>query len=232
MKISLIVLAGAVLLGASSDNAAAGKEKRYVINVAGAAVHRQPSFASATVRTMPVGATVEIQETSGPTATQPIGAGFGLPGQWLKVTTPSFTGYLFSTDLTRIKPVVEKDHDGLRHINLLGAQKSIREERPKTGAERTITEYANGTYVYTAYDSCFDHDFTFRKLALHEVYHHMINSHSGYSADGRRKLTQPMLIVRKGNVYTFTSGNSDAVQDLKLTVNKDGSIVISSYDCT
>lgn len=106
------------------------------------------------------------------------------------------------------------------------------EERPKSGLERTITEYANGTYVYTAYDGCFDHDYTFRKLALHEVYHQMINSYYGYSADGRRKLLQPMLIAKKDNVYTFTCGNSDAVQDLKLTVNKDGSLVISSYSCT
>ncbi|WBA41924.1 hypothetical protein [Hymenobacter canadensis] len=232
MKKTVLAAIGAfMLLGASSSTSSASKERRYVINVSGAVLHKQPSFKSATVRTIPVGSAVEIQETLASTVTQPISAGFGLPGRWMKVTTPSSAGYIFSADLTAIRPVIEKGIDGLRHINLLGAKKGTREEHPKTGELRTITEYANSTYVYTSFDSCFDHDYTFRKLALHEVYHQMINSYSGY--DGQ-KLVQPTLISRKGNVYTFTCGfgSSDAAQELKLTVNKNGSIVISSYDCT
>ncbi len=70
-----------------------------------------------------------------------------------------------------------------------------------------------------------------RQKRLPEVYHHMVNSYAGYEG---QKLIKPRLMARKGNVYTFTCGFGDtnAVQELKLTVNKNGSIVISSYDCT
>ena len=82
-----------------------------------------------------------------------------------------------------------------------------------------------------AFDGCFAHAYAFRQLALNEVYHHLISSYAGLEG---QTLRQPKLVSRKGNVYTFSCGfgDRDAAQQLQLTVQKNGTLLISSYDCT
>jgi hypothetical protein len=157
------------------------------------------------------------------------------------VTTPAYTGYVFSADLTTSRPVLKKSRSGMAYIDLLGAPKSRpRAKQPlasKTGKRAVdettteVTEYANGTYTMTASDGCFTHAYVFRHLALNEVYHQMISAYAGYEDT---QLRQPKLIGKKGNVYTFTCGfgDTDAEQQLQLTIHKDGTYSISSYDCT
>ncbi|WP_310397373.1 hypothetical protein [Hymenobacter sp.] len=213
----------------------------YVMALAGAELHEQPAFASKIVRRLPIGAVVHARQTLASREVQRIGAGLTLPGNWIKVTTPAYTGYVFSADLTARRPAVKKSRSGRTYIDLLGAQKSQRTEqrlvaagpqnRPGEYATTDVMEYANGTYTTTAFDGCFDHEYAFRQLALSEVYHHMVSHYAGY--DGK-KLMLPQLVSRKGNVYTFTCGldGGDATQELRLTVHKNGTLVISSYDCT
>ncbi|UOQ67167.1 hypothetical protein [Hymenobacter volaticus] len=216
----------------------------YVINLTGAELHEQPSFKSKTVRKVPLGSAVDAQQLIASDDVKPVGTGLALPGDWIKVATPQYTGYVFSSDVTKIKPKIKKAHDGMLYVDLLGPKRSDRTEKHRVASGDKnapadyvideITEYANSTYTTTAYDGCFDHTYVFRRLALNEVYHHMISSYSGYSGYSSKKLMQPKLLSKKGNVYTFTCGfgDTDAAQELKLTVNKNGSITISSYSCT
>ncbi|MDF7810141.1 hypothetical protein [Hymenobacter sp. YC55] len=197
------------------------------------------------MRKIPIGAAVNAQQTIASDDVKQIGAGFALQGDWIKVAAPGYTGYIFSSDVTKRKPEVKNEFNGFVYVDLLGAKKSTRVEKKKQPGATTnsaadyaileTTEYANGTYTMTTYDSCFDHDYTFRHLTLPEAYHHMISGYSGYDVGLKgKKLQQPKLIARKGNVYTFTCGfgGRDAAQDLKLTVKANGVITISSYDCT
>jgi hypothetical protein len=196
------------------------------------------------VRKIPLGSAVDAQQIIASDDVKPVGTGLALSGDWIKVSAPQYTGYVFSSDVTKIKPKVRKTSDGMPQVDLLGLKKSERTEKHKVaGGDKNapaeyaideITEYVNSTYTMTSYDGCFDHTYVFRQLALNEVYHHMISSYSGYSGYSSHELMQPKLISKKGNVYTFTCGfgEREAAQELKLTVNKNGSITISSYDCT
>jgi hypothetical protein len=241
MKKILYGLLLSTLLGAAAPKAITPGTTLYVVALAGADLHAEPSFTAPIMRRLPLGSFVQAQQTIASPDVERVGADLVLPGDWVKVTTPAYTGYLFSADLTSRRPAVKKSHSGMPYIDLLGVKKSSRTKKqpaasvPKKGpvAEATlaITEYANGTYTLTAFDGCFTHEYTFRQLALNEVYHHMISSYAGYEG---KQLRQPKLVSRKGNVYTFTCGfdGGDATQELQLTVHKNGVISISSYDCT
>jgi hypothetical protein len=241
MKKMLYGLLLRTVLGASAAAAAPPGTTFYVVALTGAELHAQPSFNSKLLRRLPLGGVVQAQQTIASHEGQRIGSGLILPGEWVQVTTPAYTGYVFSADLTTKRPVLKKSHSGMAYIDLLGPQKSrprAKQPRaPKTGKRSVdettteITEYTNGTYTRTASDGCFTHNYAFRHLALNEVYHQLISAYAGY--DGTQ-LRRPKLIGKKGNVYTFTCGfgDTDAEQQLQLTIHKDGTYSISSYDCT
>ena len=229
------------VLGTSPAEAALPGTTFYVVALTGAALHAQPSFTSKLVRRLPLAGVVQAQQTIASQEGQRIGPGLVLPGEWVKVTTPAYTGYVFSADLTTKKPVLKKSRSGLAYIDLLGPPQSRpRAKQPLTattgkrpvGATTTeVTEYAHGTYTMTASDGCFTHDYVFRHLALNEVYHQLISAYAGYEGT---HLRQPKLIGKKGTVYTFSCGfgDTDAAQQLQLTRHPDGTYSISSYDCT
>jgi hypothetical protein len=241
MKKILYGLLLSTMLGAAAPQAITPGTTFYVVALAGANLHAKPSFTAPIVRRFPLGSFVQAQQTIASPDVERVGADLVLPGDWVQVTTPAYTGYLFSADLTSRRPAVKKSRSGMPYIDLLGVKKSSRPKKQpaasgaKNGsveqATLEIIEYANGTYTMTAFDGCFTHEYTFRQLALNEVYHHMISSYAGYEG---KQIRQPKLVSRKGNVYTFTCGfgDSDATQELQLTVHKNGTISISSYDCT
>ncbi|UOG75899.1 SH3 domain-containing protein [Hymenobacter tibetensis] len=248
MKNTVCLLLSGLILWAFRFAAAAPvvATKVYVISLTGSEVHEKPSFQARVVRKLPIGTAVDVVQTIASDDVKQVGAGFALQGDWMKVTAPGYTGYVFSSDVTKRKPEVKKSADGLLSVDLLGVKKSSRVEKKKqpTGNKNSpadyavleTTEYANCTYTTTTYDGCFDHNYTFRHLTLPEVYHHMISSYAENEYDHSLKATkleQPKLLSRKGNVYRFTCGfGGSATQDLKLTVQGNGVITISSYDCT
>jgi hypothetical protein len=241
MKKMLYGLLLRTVLGTSPAEAAQPRTTFYIVALTGAALHAQPSFTSKLVRRLPLGGVVQAQQTIASKDVQRIGAGLALPGDWIKVTTPTYTGYVFSADLTTKRPVLKKSRSGLAYIDLLGAKKGsprgkqlLASSPGKRSVDETraeVTEYANGTYTMTASDGCFTHAYAFRHLALHEVYHQLISAYAGYEGT---QLRQPKLLGKKGNVYTFTCGfgDTDAAQQLQLTIHSDGTFSMSSYDCT
>ena len=230
-----------VVLGASPAAASQSGNTFYIVALTGAEVHAQLSFASKLLRRLPLGGVVQAQQMIVSQEVQRVGAGLALAGDWVKVTTPVYAGYVFSADLTTRRPVLKKSRSGMAYIDLLGLQKSSPREKqlPTSNAEKhavdetstEVTEYANGTYSTTASDGCFAHEYAFRQLALNEVYHQLISGYAGYEGN---QLRLPKLIGKKGNVYTFTCGfgDTDAAQQLQLIVHKDGTFSMSSYDCT
>lgn len=241
MKKMLYGLLLCTVLGAFPVQAAQPGTTFYVVALTGAELHEQPSFTSKLLRRLPLGGVVQAQQTIASHEGQRIGAGLVLPGAWVKATTPAYTGYVFSAELTTRRPVLKKSRSGMAYIDLLGAQKSSpRAKQPlasttgKRAVDKTsteVTEYANGTYTTTASDGCFTHKYAFRHLALNEVYHQLISAYAGYEGT---QLRRPKLLGKKGNVYTFTCGfgDTDAAQQLQLTIHPDGHFSISSYDCT
>jgi hypothetical protein len=229
---------------AAGDRGPAGDHARPHLLCSGACggrLTREAFFTAPIVRRLPLGSFVQAQQMIASPDVERVRADLVLPGDWVQVTTPAYTGYLFSADLTRRRPAVKKSHSGMAYIDLLGVKKRSHPKKqpgasgtkngPAEQATLEIIEYANGTYTMTAFDGCFTHEYMFRQLALHEVYHHMISSYAGYE---NKHVRQPQLVARKGNVYTFTCGfdGGDATQELQLTVHKNGTISISSYDCT
>jgi hypothetical protein len=241
MKRMLYGLLLCTVLGASPAEAAQPGTTFYVVALTGAELHEQPSFTSKLVRRLPFGGLVQAQQTIASHEVQRIGAGLSLPGDWVKVTTPAYTGYVFSADLTSRRPALKKSRSGMPYIDLLGAKKSSQRGKQPPASytqarsvdETTTnrTEYVNGTYTTRTLDGCFTHEYAFRYLVLNEVYHQLISSYAGYEG---HHLRQPKLLAKKGNVYTFSCGfgDTDAAQQLQLTIHPDGTFSISSYDCT
>jgi hypothetical protein len=96
----------------------------YVVALTGAKLHEQPSFTSKLVRRLPLGGFVQAQQTITSHEGQRIGAGLSLSGDWVKVTTRAYTGYVFSADLTNRRPALKKSRSGMAYIDLLGPQKT------------------------------------------------------------------------------------------------------------
>jgi hypothetical protein len=222
MKKMLYGLLLHTVLGTSPAEAAQPRTTFYIVALTGAALHAQPSFTSKLVRRLPLGGVVQAQQTIASKDVQRIGAGLVLPGDWIKVTTPAYTGYVAYIDLLGAKKGSPR---GKQLLASSPGKRSVDETRTE------VMEYANGTYTMTASDGCFTHAYAFRHLALHEVYHQLISAYAGYEGT---QLRQPKLLGKKGNVYTFTCGfgDTDAAQQLQLTIHSDGTFSISSYDCT
>ncbi|RSK48429.1 SH3 domain-containing protein [Hymenobacter rigui] len=227
---------GATTTAPSQKNTAS--LSRYCINRAGTAVYSQPSFQAAVRQQLPVGQAIRVAEVRPSSATCTIGPGLALPGDWLRIDLNGTPGYVFSSDVTARRPQVLRDSDGRAYVSLLGVEGRHRtlqqpgvSNHPGDKAEVTITQFANGTYTYTAYDGCFDHVYVFTTLTLAEAYHQMINSHSAYE---NGKLRQPQLSARKGKEILFENKEvaGDASQDLKLVIRPDKRIELRSYDCT
>lgn len=229
---------GTAQTAAPRQTPAAAGLTRYCINLAGTAVYRQPSFRAAVRQRLPVGRAIRVAGVRASPDTRTIGPGLALPGDWLQVDLNGTPGYVFSSDVTARRPQVLRDPAGWSYVSLLGAEGRHRttqqpgvSNHPDDKAEVTTTQYANGTYTYTAYDGCFDHVYVFTNLTLAEAYHQLMNSHSNYENGALR---QPRLRARKGREILFENGEvaGDASQDLKLVIRPDKRIELRSYDCT
>lgn len=210
----------------------------YVINVLGAELYEKPSLNSKVLLKIKVGEKLIAKEIIKTEQSKIIGKGFSFSGNFIKIHYKSYTGYIFSSDLTKIKPSIKVDYDGILVADIMGIEKGKRIEKryekfdgKEYEIEDEITEYENGSYTYTAFDGCFDHVYIFKNMTLNEVYHQLINLYffAGQTENGRQ-IEIPKFFKKTINEYYFNS--IDATQDLKLIDNQDGRFTISSYDCT
>jgi hypothetical protein len=110
-----------------------------------------------------------------------MGNKFYLSGSFIKFQSESIKGFVFSSDLTKIKPLLTEYQKGIIVPDVNGKQESKRIEKrtekfdnKEYEIEEEIIEFENVTYTYTAFDGCFDHVYVYKNLTLNEVYHQLI----------------------------------------------------------
>lgn len=214
------------------------KDTFYVINISGAELYEHPSLDSKVIKKIKAGEKVIADEILKTDQLRKIGNEFYLAGAFVRVRNKSFSGYIFSSDLTKIRPTLNAVYEGIMLPDILGKEKSKRTEKrierfddTEYEIEDEITEYENGTYTYTAFDGCFDHVYVYRNMTLGEVYHHLTLKNVMIDVTGGASdVVIPMFKEKKGNEYLFE--DEGATQNLKIIENEDGTFTVSSYDCT
>lgn len=204
-----------------------------VINILGAKVYEKPTFDSKTLTALPVGENVIIEEQIQSNEKFYIGTGFSFAGKWIK--PKGIEGYVFSSDLTDKKVKIGTEEGGQTCLNLLGKliRKETAEKKVKTpnGEFPKHFEYKyheNGTYTNIAWDGFFDHITEYKKLTLNEVYHQM-SSEYVVIMNGDQLLV-PEFIEKAENKIKFAV--EGATEDLTIELKEEGSIMVTSYDCT
>ncbi len=207
----------------------------YVLNIEGAFVYENPSLNSKIIDTLKVGHKISAKEILKTSETIRIGKGFELSGDFIKVETANQKGYLFSSDLTQIKPKVQEVYKGIYIANIHG-KKLNSETRNRTiegnnssyvSAEEFIT-YENVNYLLSSDNGCNFHSYFYKKLSLSEVYH-QLRTNILIINESENKLELPKFIKKIGRQYIFQSvGLTEGIQ---IRVNESGTISVSHYDC-
>lgn len=240
MKKNLIILIlfTFVIICCSPKQKTNFKESFFIINVLGANVYKEPSLDSEVIEKIKPNVKIIAEKILEPKQRVSIDNEFYLEGNFVKINHKGTSGYIFSSDLTKIKPELKKIYDNIFIPNIQGKEKSKRiKKRTETfdnkeyEIEDEITEYENLTYTYTAFDGCFDHVYLYRNMSLSEVYHQLTIHYIGINETLEGNFIEiPKFKEKKGNKYFFVS--EGATQDLKIIDNNDGTYTISSYDCT
>ena len=226
------------MISCSSGQKANDNNTFFIINVLGANLYEQPSLDSKVIQKIKPGHKIVADEILKTGQSINIGNEFYLGGNFVKIKNKDITGYIFSSDLTKIKPELKKIYEDILIPDIHGKEKSKRIEKriekfdnKEYEIEDEITEYENVTYTYTAFDGCFDHVYVYKNMSLSEVYHQLTihNFVINETAEGNF-IEIPKFKEKKENEYLFEG--EGATQDLKLIDNKDGTYTISSYDCT
>lgn len=233
MKTPIAILITLLLLTVSFGQKNKESNQLYVINILGATVYEDTAFDSKTLDYLPVGKTVLIEKSIDSQERLEIGNGFSLEGNWIK--PKGITGYVFSTDLTDKKAKIERNELGHTFIDLLGSliekkedKKTIKTDQGEFLKYFEYKFYENGIYTHTSWDGCFDHNTEYKNLSLSEVYHQMVSDY-GIMMNGN-EFQVPMFVEKSG--YTLKFEGEGATEDLKIEIKDNGTIVVSSYDCT
>ena len=238
MRKTLLLILAFGIIACSSKKKENERNYFYVINTFGADLYESPSLESKVIQKIKVGEKIIAKEILKTGESRKIGNEFYLQGNFIKIKNESFSGFIFSSDLTKLKPELNKIFEGILIPNILGKEKSKKIEKrvekfdnKEYEIEDEITEFENGTYTYTAFDGCFDHVYVIKNMTLNEVYHQLTfhNIIINETKEGNF-IEIPKFIQKKGNEYLFE--DNGATQELKIIENKDGTFTISSYDCT
>ena len=212
------------------------KNTFYVINVLGAELYEQPSLDSKVIKNIKVGEKIIAKEILKTRQSKKIGKELYLAGNFIRIQNESFNGFVFTSDLTKIKPSLSEIYEGIMVPDIQGKEKNKKTvkriekfDNKEYEIEDEITEFENVKYTYTAFDGCFNHIYLYRNLTLSEVYH-QLTVHQIVINETDKKIELPKFIEKKGNEYLFEG--EGATQDLKIINNKDGTFTVSSYDCT
>lgn len=196
-------------------------------------MYKHPDLHSQVVDTIETVSRIPSSEIFKTSQKLKIGENFELVGSFIKVTRNKTMGFVYSSDLSTIKPIIINDENDVTQISLLG--EIIKKEeikKPKIYnykeylVDEKIIEYQNAIYIYSSFDGCFDHVYKTRNLKLNEVYHQMLNH---YVFNGQSILI-PKYLKKQGNSIHFQS--EGLIENLKIEIIDNKSFVISSYDCT
>ncbi|MGM0391513.1 MAG: hypothetical protein ACQEQB_07180 [Bacteroidota bacterium] len=233
MKRPITILFTLFLLNVSFGQNNEDSHQLCVINMLGAKVYEKPTFDSKTLAHIPVGKTVVIEKSFDSQERLKIGDSFYLKGNWIK--PEGINGYVFSTDLTDKKAEIGRNEFGHTFIDLLGSliekkddKKTIKTDQGEFPKYFEYKFYENGIYTHTSWDGCFDHNTEYKNLSLSEVYHQMVSDY-GIMMNGN-EFQVPMFKEKSGKILKFEG--EGATEDLQIEIKDNGTIVVSSYDCT
>ena len=233
-KLLVIIIAMSLFRSYAQDSH--HNDEYFVINILGAEIYERPTFQSKQIRKIEVGESLIAQEIISTTEVKKIGANFILKGSWIRTNIAGTSAYVFSSDLTKIKPMINIGNSGEKSINLFGKKKSERKLVKKKKCGNSYCEYRVNTtdydicrYTCTMWDDCYNHTYTFKGLTLSEAYHQMLNIY--HDCGSNKEMQTPIFTNRRNNVYNF-SFEETPTEDLKITIKRDGIIEVSSYDCT
>ena len=204
-----------------------------VINMLSAKVYEKPTFESKTLTELKVGENIITESVIQTDEQMEIGNGFSLSGNWIKPV--NINGFVFSSDLSDKNVEIGKSKYGQTYINLLGNLTDKKEEKKLIKTENgefpkyfEYKYYENGTYIYTAWDGCFDHKTEYKNLTLNEVYHQMVSDYGVLMNEN--EFWTPIFQEKSRNLIKFEG--EGATEDLKIELKENGKIIVSSYDCT
>lgn len=182
---------------------------------------------------MPIGKTVVIEKSVDSQERLTIGDTFSLEGNWIK--PKGIKGFVYSSDLTDKKVEIGRNEFGHTFINLLGKSIEKKEDKKTINTDQgdflkyfEYKFYENGIYTHTSWDGCFEHVTEYKNLSLSEVYHQMVSDY-GIMMNGN-EFQIPMFKEKSGNTLKFEG--EGATEDLQIEIKDNGTIVVSSYDCT
>ncbi|QED36811.1 hypothetical protein FK178_03385 [Antarcticibacterium arcticum] len=229
-----ILLIFAILLSTSFSCQNSEKQTELtVINILGAKVYEKPTYDSKTLKKLPVGETIKIDQQIESNEKNEIGKEFSLVGKWIKPKNNN--GFIFSSDLTDKEVEIGTDEFGKVFIDLRGklTDEKTEEEQMETPMGKfpkyfEYKYYESGNYTYIEWDGCFDHIYKYEKLSLNEVYHQMVSDYSILM--NRNEISIPSFLEKDDNILKFEGRG--ATQDLTIENNENGLITVSSYDCT
>lgn len=210
----------------------------YTINILGTEVYENPSLDSKIIKKIKVGEKVNLIEILKTEHYKNILGELSLLGNFIKVKNESYTGFIFSSDISKIKPSISDVYEGIKVADISGKEHNKRTKKriKKYGdkefkLEDEITEYENVTYTHTAFDGCFYHVYEFKNLSFSEVYHQLTGQYVIISTTEKGNYIEiPKFIEKKDNEYFFEVDG--ATNDLKIIDNKNGTYTVSSDDCT
>lgn len=204
-----------------------------VINMLGGKVYENATFDSKTLTSLPVGKIINIDRVVENTEEFQIGEEFSLAGNWIK--PKCIDGFIFSSDLTAKEVEIRTNKHGQIYIDLRGKLKSeATEEKQIETPMGTFPKffeykyYENVNYTYTGFDGCFDHIYEYKNLSVNEVYHQMVSDYGLLMNENEFKI--PAFSEKTDHKIKFNADG--ATQDLAIESKENGSIIVSSYDCT
>lgn len=204
-----------------------------VINLLGAKVYEEPTFDSGILTELDLGETIQNDGYIETNEEFAVGVGFSLPGIWIK--PKGLNGFVFSSDLTSKKAEIGTDESGRNYVDLLGELTSEESEQKKIKTANgeflkhfQYKYYKNASYTYVAWDGCFDHTTEYEGLNINEVYHQMISDY--IILMNGETIIIPQFLEKSGNKLKFAT--EGATEELTIELRNNGTIVVSSYDCT
>lgn len=177
----------------------------------------------------------ELIESEIINTTQSTRSGYGLKGKWLKINYNNQIGYLFNGDISDNMPPIKMINGTIKidYEQILGKKlndKSITEtvdiENKSYEVKTLIDSFENGFYSYSAFDGCFNHNYTFMNLSFIEVFHLAISKYSFKFID---ELILPRFFEEQNGEIRFW-GAGDLVGEVIIRKTKNG-WQIYSYDC-
>ena len=183
-------------------------ETKYVWNIFGIEIKKEPTLNSETVIKIDFGEKIEFEVINelGSTIIM-VDNFFKFSGSWLNISFEGNQGYIFNGFLSSREPPINKFYT-INEISILGKKKeervaidSIEIDSIYYFKKTEITQYENGEIRYLPFDGCFNYTYTFLGLTKNEVQNIILSMYYKADAIMEVKLTK---IDNGWKIYSYS----------------------------